>query len=237
MNEIFEDDGFELVQVAGRLPEDVSDIFFVLQEKSLGAISFSDSMDTEGVYDATFDVMESFDINVNILKKILKIFDENVYDLNRDTNGNFDLNYAGVTKKLTAVELYSMLSSGTTKGMILYTLIVASLRDGFSIIIDEIENHFHKTLVENIISLYKDKSINRNDATLIFSTHYCEVLDLFNRQDNIYITNADDKVHINSIFDNYKMRNDVLKSRKFYSNVFQTSVNYESLMDLKKALK
>ena len=63
----------------------------------------------------------------------------------------------------------------------MYIMVVASLRNGFDVIIDEIENHFHKTLVENIISLYKDKSVNKNNATLIISTHYCELLDLFNR--------------------------------------------------------
>lgn len=43
------------------------------------------------------------------------------------------------------------------------------------LIVDEIENHFHKTLVENMISLYKDKSVNKNKAALIFTTHFmCE---------------------------------------------------------------
>lgn len=45
-----------------------------------------------------------------------------------------------------------------------------------------------------MISLYKDKSVNKRNATLIFTTHYCELLDLFNRQDNIYIAKSDNKV-------------------------------------------
>ena len=50
--------------------------------------------------------------------------------------------------------------------------VVLSLVTGNDLIVDEIENHFHKTLVENLISLYKDKTINKKNATLIFSTHY-----------------------------------------------------------------
>lgn len=237
INEIYDDNGFETVQEEGRLPEDVSKVFFVIQSNPPGAIYYNDYMTGAGVYNLTFDVMESSNIDEEILKKILKIFDANILGLTRDENGNFKLNYAGEEKILTAHELFFMLSSGTTKGMILYTIIVASLSQGFNLIIDEIENHFHKTLVENIISLYKDKSVNRKNATLIFSTHYCELLDLFNRQDNIYIANADNKVHLNSVYDKYPIRNDVLKSRQFYTNVFKTAVNYDALMALKKAMK
>ena len=134
-------------------------------------------------------------------------------------------------------ELIYMLSSGTTKGMLLYILMAASLQQGFDLIIDEIENHFHKTLVENMISLYKDKTVNRNNATLIFTTHYCELLDLFNRQDNIYIAKSNDKVYLTNMYDGFNIRSELLKSRQFYNNVFLTAVNYDELMQLKKELK
>ena len=78
----------------------------------------------------------------------------------------------GKEETLSARELYFMLSSGTIKGIVLYMLVVLSLRDGMDLRIDEIENHFHKTLVENIITLYKDKSVNKKNATLIIATHY-----------------------------------------------------------------
>ena len=134
-------------------------------------------------------------------------------------------------------ELLYLLSSGTTKGMLLYILVVASLQNGFDLIVDEIENHFHKTLVENMISLYKDKSVNRHQATLIFTTHYCELLDLFNRQDNIFIAKSNEKVYLTNMYRGYAVRPELLKSRQFYNNVFQTAVNYEELMALKKELK
>ena len=113
---------------------------------------------------------------------------------------------------------------------------VASLKNGFDLIVDEIENHFHKTLVENMISLYKDKTVNKNNATLIFTTHYCEVLDLFNRRDNIWIAKADEKVALSNMYDNYEIRTELLKSKQFYNNTFQTAVNYEELMNMKRKL-
>ena len=116
-------------------------------------------------------------------------------------------------------------------------MMIASLQQGFDLIIDEIENHFHKTLVENMISLYKDKTVNRRNATLIFTTHYCELLDLFNRQDNIYIAKSNDKVYLTNMYEGFNIRPELLKSRQFYNNVFQTAVNYDELMQLKKELK
>ena len=88
-----------------------------------------------------------------------------------------------------------------------------------------------------MISLYKDISVNNHNATLIFSSHYCELLDLFNRRDNIYIARADIKVNLVNMYSNYKIRTELLKSRQFYNNVFQTAVNYDELMSLKKELK
>lgn len=120
--------------------------------------------------------------------------------------------------------------------VLLYIFVVAALENGFDLLIDEVENHFHKTLVENMISLFKDKTVNRKSATLIFTTHYCEVLDLFNRQDNIWIAKSDDRLRLVNMYENYNIRPELLKSRQFYNNAFDTSVNYEDLMALKKEL-
>ena len=114
--------------------------------------------------------------------------------------------------------------------------LVYSLRTGSDLIIDEIENHFHKTLVENLVNLYKDKSVNKKNATLIFTTHYCEILDLFSRSDNIYISKYDDAIKLENMHTNYKFRSELSKSNKFYSNEFNTNVSYDALMDFKKEL-
>lgn len=39
------------------------------------------------------------------------------------------------------------------------------------------------------------------------------------------------------MYDSYNIRPELLKSKQFYNNAFQTSVNYEELMNLKRLLK
>ena len=129
-----------------------------------------------------------------------------------------------------------MLSSGTIKGIALYTAAIQALQEGSGFIIDEIENHFHKTLVENLISMFKDKAVNKKGAVLIFSTHYCELLDLFGRNDNIWISKSEKQIILTNMYRDYSVRNDLLKSRKFYDDNFGTAVSYEMLMNLKRAL-
>ena len=134
-------------------------------------------------------------------------------------------------------QLVHFLSSGTTKGILLYTLMVASLKEGFDLLIDEVENHFHKTLVENMISLYKDKGVNRKNATLVFTTHYCEVLDQMGRQDNIWVCKANSRIHLFNMYETFHIRPVLLKSKQYYNNAFKTAVNCNDLMNLKKVLK
>ena len=237
INDIYKDEDYQPFKISGELPDDTSIVFFVLRKKATRAIffdSFGKGIDT---YRLIFAAMKDYGINPEVLLKIIRIFDENITELSMQDEHNFKITYAGGTRTVSDKELIYELSSGTTKGMLLYILMAASLQNGFDLIVDEIENHFHKTLVENMLSLYKDKSVNRKNATLIFTTHYCELLDLFNRQDNIYIARSDGSIYLTNMYSGFSVRNELLKSRQFYNNVFQTAVNYDALMDLKKELK
>ena len=167
---------------------------------------------------------------------IICIFDSNIQSIQMLDEHNYRVTICNQEKSLSDKELLYMLSSGTTKGIILYTLVVASLQQGFDLLIDEAEAHFHKTLVENMLSLYMDKKVNRHGATLLFSTHYCEVLDLFNRQDNIWVCQSSDKIAIKNMYESFEVRSGLLKSKRFYNNAFQTAVNYDELMNLKRKL-
>lgn len=237
VNSIFDDEGFDAYKLEGELPEDTSSVFFVVKKLNRTAFYYTSHDFGSEIYRAAFMAQKTFNIPEKIMTDIISIFDESVSKLEMIDETNFKLTSFGKTETLSDKELYSRLSSGTTKGLLLYTLVVLSLMNGEDLVIDEIENHFHKTLVENIISLYKDKSINKKNATLIFATHYCEILDLFNRQDNIYITKAEKQVGISNMYKDYDVRPELLKSKQFYNNVFKTAVNYDALMALKKELK
>ena len=237
VKDLYNDEDFVDVEITGELPEDTSILFFVLKRKETRAVYFDSFGNGADTYRLIFATLKDYHIRPALLVKVISIFDENIHDLQMLDDHNFKLSFCNETKTVSDKELIYMLSSGTTKGMLLYILMIASLQQGFDLIIDEIENHFHKTLVENMISLYKDKTVNRNNATLIFTTHYCELLDLFNRQDNIYIAKSNDKVYLTNMYEGFNIRPELLKSRQFYNNVFQTAVNYDELMQLKKELK
>ena len=233
LKEIYSAEGFEELNDLGVLPEDTSVVFFVLKKKAMRAGYFNCNGEGVDTYRLLFKAMKNYNISPRVLGKIIKIFDENIKMVD---DSRFELDYQGKKQLVSDDELIYLLSSGTTKGILLYVFVVAALENGFDLLIDEVENHFHKTLVENMISLFKDKTVNRKSATLIFTTHYCELLDLFGRQDNIWIAKADDKVRVMNMYDSYSIRPELMKSRQFYNNAFSTAVNYDDLMALKKEL-
>lgn len=236
VKEIYADIDFEEIDNLGVLPEDTSIVFFVLKKKSTRAVYFNCEGEGINTYRMIFRAMKAYQISKQVLTKVIKIFDDNIQSLEMIDDKHFKLIYRDNIKELSDSELIYMLSSGTTKGVLLYIFVVAALENGFDLLIDEVEDHFHKTLVENIISLFKDKTVNKKSATLIFTTHYCELLDLFNRQDNIWIAKSDNKIQLYNMYETYDVRQELLKSRQFYNNAFDTSVNYEDLMALKKEL-
>ena len=234
---LFEFDKFEEVLKEVILPEDTSMIYSLLKEIGLRGIYCSSDDDMYRDYASAFNIYKLLNNKLEVVASLLKMFDEHLKDIKMINENKYKILYSNKNEKeVSDKELYEILSSGTTKGFGLFTFVVYSLRTGSDLIIDEIENHFHKTLVENLVNLYKDKSVNKKNATLIFTTHYCELLDLFGRSDNIYISKYDDKIYLENMHENYKFRSELSKSNKFYENEFNTNVSYEALMNFKKEL-
>lgn len=219
------------------LPDDTSMLFYILGKKATRALYFDSYEAGTDTYRLMFNALKIYSIDSEILTKVLKIFDDNIESLEMLDDKNYKLTFRGEVKTMSDTQLIHMLSSGTTKGLLLYVLMVASLKEGFDLLIDEVENHFHKTLVENMISLYKDKNVNKHNATLVFTTHYCEVLDQMGRQDNIWICKSGERVALSNMYEDYQIRPELLKSRQYYNNAFQTAVDYDALMNLKKELR
>ncbi len=234
---LFEFDKFEEVLKEVILPEDTSMIYSLLKEIGLRGIYCSSDDDMYRDYASAFNIYKLLNNNLEVVASLLKMFDEHLKDIKMINENKYKILYSNKNEKeVSDKELYEILSSGTTKGFGLFTFVVYSLRTGSDLIVDELENHFHKTLVENLVNLYKDKSVNKKNATLIFTTHYCELLDLFGRSDNIYISKYDDKIYLENMHENYKFRSELSKSNKFYENEFNTNVSYEALMNFKKEL-
>ena len=234
---IFDYSKYEELKLDNSLPEDTSIVYLILKNIAFRGIYCPSRDEIYSDYAISFNIYRLLNNNNKIVEAILKIFDEHLDGIEMLEDNKFKIYYNNKTsKEVTSKELYNILSSGTTKGFGLFTFVVYSLKNGCDLIVDEIENHFHKSLVENLVSLYKDKSVNKNNATLIFTTQYCELLDLFNRTDNIYITKYDKNIHLENMYKDYDFRPELSKSKKFYSNTFNTDVNYDSLMNFKKEL-
>lgn len=135
-----------------------------------------------------------------------------------------------------AEELNRYLSSGTIKGINTFFCAMKTFKTGGYLIIDELENHFNHEIVSTLIRFYMDKKVNPYGATLIFSTHYAEMLDEFERNDNIYIMRNDNGITAENLASILK-RNDIKKSEAYQSGLLKgTTPQYDSYIDLKKHL-
>lgn len=135
---------------------------------------------------------------------------------------------------LTVLENY--LSSGTIKGLGVFMSATFSFAEGGYLIVDEIENHFNREIVATLIRFFMDEKVNKNGATILFSTHYSELLDEFDRNDSIYIVRNKEGIGVENL-SNILKRNDIKKSEVYDSGYLGGTVPaYEAYMALKKVL-
>lgn len=136
----------------------------------------------------------------------------------------------------SAVELNNYLSSGTVKGIITFTLARQALQNGGYLVIDEIENHFNKEIVSTLLRFFMDSRLNRKGGILIFTTHYPELLDEYDRNDGIYIIRNREGITAENLC-NILKRNDIKKSDAYQSGFLEgTTPMYEAYMQLKKSI-
>lgn len=134
------------------------------------------------------------------------------------------------------VELQKYLSSGTIKGINVFMNAMRVLTTGGYILIDELENHFNKEIVATLIRFFISNNVNKVGATILFSTHYPELLDEFERNDNIYIVRNEGGINVQNL-SKILTRNDIKKSEIYQSGYLQGTVPaYEAYMDLKKSI-
>ena len=133
-------------------------------------------------------------------------------------------------------ELNRYLSSGTIKGINTFLNAIKTFESGGYLVVDELENHFNQEIVSTLIRFYMDKKVNPNGAMLIFSTHYSELLDEFERNDNIYIVRNRGGITVEILSDILK-RNDIKKSEAYQSGLLEGTVPmYDAYMALKNSL-
>ena len=87
--------------------------------------------------------------------------------------------------------------------------------------------------------MVNNKTINKNGATIVFTTHYPELMNFMNRSDNIYVLrrNKEKKATIELLSDLVE-RDDLKKSDILLSNYIKgTAPSYENIKHFKDYMK
>lgn len=174
----------------------------------------------------------------NLVSSIIKLLDDSIEYIVCDDSDHVVFKRINETELvMPKVELISILSAGTFRGVELFIRCINALKYGKVFIVDEIENCFQKNLVFNLLFLFNDAKINSKGAQLIFSTHYVEILDYLNRRDGIFITHKNDgHISASNLYSDYDVRTELSKSKQFDNNVFNTALNYKQVLEVRKNL-
>lgn len=216
------------------LPDDVS---IMIAENRRN----NDSVAVENLLDFTdINVLEYTD---EVPYEIIRFLDPSIESLHfeRDVQENsyvIRLKFIGKEEIIlnNSQKLNHYLSSGTIKGIKTFTDAIGILKQGGYLIVDEIENHFNKEIVATLIRFFLDSDLNSKGGTLIFSTHYPELLDEFTRNDSIYITRNRDGINAENLSRILK-RNDIKKSDAYESGYLEGTVPvYEAYITLRKQI-
>ena len=186
--------------------------------------------------------------NINVLPfveeipvEVISFLDPTVEKLYFDKSENktlIHLQFKGRTEIVlnNPIDLNLYLSSGTIKGIVAFTLAKEILKSGGYLVMDEIENHFNKEIVSTLLRFFMDTRLNKNGGTLIFTTHYPELLDEYDRNDSIHIICNRNGITVENL-SNILKRNDIKKSDAYQSGFLEgTTPMYEAYMRLKKSI-
>lgn len=215
------------------LSDDVSMI--IGQNKKTGAhllissiMSFTDVAKLKLNDSVTNDIIQFFDPTVEYL------YTENInnsYLIHLKFKDGKDISL----KSISDLQLY--LSSGTIKGIMTFSLAKQVLKEGGYMLIDEIENHFNKEIVSTLIRLFMDSEFNVNGSILIYTTHYPELLDEYDRNDCIYITENINGLKATNL-SNILKRKDIKKSDAYQANIIaNTAPKYQDYICMKRSMK
>lgn len=193
-------------------------------------------------YHSSIDDKADLDIDFLGVQETLQVFDANISGLTLQEDGkSCVLQFGSGFVAHTTTELLDMyLSSGTIKGLKLMRDAVGVLASGGYLLVDEIENHLNKQLVGVLIDLFQSKDTNPYGSTLIFTTHYPEILDCIHRKDNVYFLSRDMKCRLTRVikYSRKVKRIENKKSEVFLSNYLGgTAPRYTDVENLRNLVR
>lgn len=106
-------------------------------------------------------------------------------------------------------------SSGTRNLLFLAGPVLDIVRQGLTLVVDELDTSLHTMLVRHLVRLFHDPTLNQNGAQLIFTTHDTSLLDasgLF-RRDQIWFVEKDNEQasHLYPLSDFSPRKNEALE--------------------------
>lgn len=235
---LFEFENIEAVQVRKGdeeyLPDDVS-IVIALNKKSNSKIYFEDLINWTNINRIRIlgnfpqELITFLDHTIEYLKSSMDKEEQKVEIRLKFKNKEEIVMYS-------PLELERYLSSGTIKGISVFINAMMVLKNGGYLIIDELENHFNKEIALTLVRFFMNHKVNPKGATIIFSTHYPELLDEFERNDDILIVRNNGGINVENL-SKLLNRNDIKKSEVYQSGYLQgTTPAYEAYIDLKEAI-
>lgn len=152
----------------------------------------------------------------------IKTIPESMNDLPK-SNGvvKIELLYRVENNKIKSLPL-ELESDGTRKMIYLFDYLIAALKKGMTLFIDDLDTKLHPLLTRYIINLFHNKEINISNAQLIYTTHDVTNLNKETfRRDEIWFTEKDNS-GVSEIYslsdykiDNVKIRNDATFNKDY----------------------
>lgn len=214
------------------LPDDVS--FIIGHNKETG-----DSLDLLSLM--TYTNMNILPFSEDIPLDAVRYLDSTIENLYFEKDGEkllIHLKFWNTEEIIinNAAKLEQYLSSGTIKGIMTFSMLKDVLCSGGYLLIDEIESHFNKEIVMTILRFFLDSSLNKKGGILVFTTHYPEILDEYERNDSIYIVRNRNGITAKNL-SQILHRNDIRKSDAYQSGFLEgTTPQYEAYIKLKESV-
>ena len=180
---------------------------------------------------ASIDILCKDNLIYNKFQKFINDFDPCLMGINIetiDTPEGKKYNISGIHKNVddlkskVLIPLYKE-SNGTIRMFNIMPSILKNLEIGGLLCIDEIDVKLHPLLFRKIVQMYMDKTINKNNAQLIYTAHSTFLFNSENlRRDELYLVDKDEfgKSNLYSLSEFRNLRTDADYEKKYLSGQF-----------------
>lgn len=132
------------------------------------------------------------------LEKGAKLTQTNIHTIHTNQRG-----------ELVTFDMETSESQGTKKFFNLIGPWIEALKNGYTVVVDELHTHMHPLMTKFLINLFHNEDLNKSNAQLIFTTHDTSILnqDVF-RRDQIWFCEKQNKATKLYPLSDFKVRKD-----------------------------